>query len=48
MLLLVSTAFAGVFLEESEVQSMCEADASCFVVHAEVIDEAAEVWLREA
>ena len=38
MLLLVSTAFAGVFLEESEVQSMCEADASCFVVHAEVID----------
>ena len=38
MLLLVSTAFAGVLLEESEVQSMCESDSSCFVVHAEVID----------
>ena len=38
MLLFVSTAVAGILVEEAEVQSMCESDASCHVVLAEVID----------
>ena len=39
MLLLVSTAFAGVLMDESEIQSMCDSEGSnCFAVLAEVID----------